>query len=121
MFFLPLPMKQNLETLKEAENSNKVTKFTLPNPELYIIVNGKPTKNKCIWRSLVNIKDVKAAVDKLRAINFLYNTVDESVDDAAKEVIEVSNNTTSKMLEKANESDIAGFQAYTIRHCSILD
>ena len=89
----------------------------LPNPELYIILNGKPTKQKFVWRSLVNVNDVKAAVEKLKEINFLYSTVDrESVDDAAEEIIEVVNNTTSQMLERATASDIAGFQAYTIRN-----
>ena len=89
----------------------------LPNPKLYIILNGKLTKQKFVWRSLVNVKDVKAAVKKLKEINFLYSTVDhQSVDDAAKEIIEVVNSTTSQMLEKATESDIAGFQAYTIRN-----
>ena len=38
------------------------------------------------------------------------------MDDAAKDIIEVVNNTTSQMLEKATESEIAGFQAYTIRN-----
>ena len=38
------------------------------------------------------------------------------MDDAAEEIIEVVNNTTSQMLERATASDIAGFQAYTIRN-----
>ena len=40
---------------------------------------------------------------------------DKSVDEAAKRVIEVTNNTSSTMVEKATASDIAAFQAYTIR------
>ena len=32
-----------------------------------------------------------------------------------KEVIEVVGNTTCKMLEKANEADVQGLQALTIR------
>ena len=117
MFFLPLPMAKTLDTLDKVEHSSQAIMSALPNPELYIILNGKPTKQKFVWRSLVNVKDVKAAVEKLKEINFLYSTVDhQSVDDAAKNIIEVVNNTTSHMLEKATESDIAGFQAYTIRN-----
>ena len=42
--------------------------------------------------------------------------VDDSVDEAAKRVIEVTNGTSSTMLEKATDDDIAGFQAFTIRN-----
>ena len=38
----------------------------LPDPELYIIVNGKPTKSKIVWRSLVNVAHINAAVHKLK-------------------------------------------------------
>ena len=40
MFFLPLPLNKTLETLDQIEHGDD-----LPNPELYIIVNGKPTKS----------------------------------------------------------------------------
>ena len=112
MFFLPLPMKRTLETLNQVESS----KIALPDPELYIIVNGKPTKNKVVWRTLVDVNRVKSAVDKLKQINWLYKDVsDDAVDDSIKQVIEVVNSTTSTMLEKVDESDIAGLQAYTVR------
>ena len=39
----------------------------------------------------------------------------ESVDEAAKRVIEVTNSASSTMLQKASADDIAGFQAYTIK------
>ena len=116
MFFLPLPLNKTLATLDEVEQSTSA-KSALPNPELYIIVNGKPTKLKVVWRSLVDVNHVKAAIQKLKDTNWLYSKVtDESVDEAAKQVIEVSNNTTSTMLEKASESEIAGFQSFTIRN-----
>ena len=38
------------------------------------------------------------------------NVYDESV--AAKQVVEVINNTSSTVLEKATKEDIVGFQAY---------
>ena len=102
------------ETLDEVRDSSKVA---LPNPELYVIVNGKPTKGKVVWRNLVNVNQIKTAVQKLTEINWLYKNVDdESVDEAAKQVVEVINNTSSTMLEKPTKEDIVGFQAYTIRN-----
>ena len=41
---------------------------------------------------------------------------DNSVDEVAKKFIEVTNGTSSTMLEKATDDDIAGFQAFTIRN-----
>ena len=58
MFFLPLPLEKTMATLDEVEESD------LPNPELYIIVNGKPTKNNVVWRNLLPINDIKAAIKK---------------------------------------------------------
>ena len=53
---------------------------------------------------------------KLKEINWLYRNVDDDTIDAlSKEVIEVVNNTTCKMLEKATETDVQGLQAFTIR------
>ena len=113
MFFLPLPLKKTFETLDQVKMTTKGEE-ALPDPELYIIVNGKP---KVVWCSLVNVNNVKTAVRKLKEINWLYSEVDdESVDDASKQVIEVVNSATSTMLDKADDSDIAGFQAFTIRN-----
>ena len=64
MFFLPLPIKKPLETLNEAELSK-----SFPDPEIYIILNGKPTKKRIVWRILVDVNKVKRAVDKLKQIN----------------------------------------------------
>ena len=115
MFFLPLPLSKTLATLDEVGQSGSA-KSALPNPELYIIVNGKPTK-QVVWCSLVDVNQVKAAIQKLKDINRLYSEVtDKSVDEAAKQVVEVTNNTTSTMLEKASENEIAGFQSFTIRN-----
>ena len=50
------------------------------------------------------------------SLNWLYSEVtDDSVDETAKQVVEVTNNTTSTMLEKASENKNAGFQSFTIR------
>ena len=88
----------------------------LPDPELYIIVSGKSSKNKILWQSLVNIAQIKAAVQKLKTINWLYADIDDSsVDDASRRIIECVSDTTSSMLVKASSEDISSFQAYTIR------
>ena len=66
-----------------------------------------------VWHSLVNVDLMKIAAQKLKETNWLYKNVDDkSVDETAKQVIEVTNNTSSTMVEKASESDIAAFQAY---------
>ena len=64
-----------------------------------------------VWRSLVNVHHIKAAINTLRSCNWLYKHVqDSSVDESTKHIIEVANNATSKMLEKASDN------AYTIRN-----
>ena len=44
MFFLPLPFNKTLETLGEVKHLSSA----LPEPELYIILNGKPTKQQVV-------------------------------------------------------------------------
>ena len=63
-------MKKTLHTLDEAELSK-----CFADPEMSIILNGKPTKKRIVWRSLVDINKVKRAVDKLKQINWLYKDV----------------------------------------------
>ena len=51
----------------------------------------------------------------MQDINWLYKSVDDdAVDNAAKQVIEVANNATNKILEKASKDNVADFQSYTI-------
>ena len=40
----------------------------------------------------------------------------DSVDEVYKKVIEITNSATSRMLAKASESDVSGFQAFTVRN-----
>ena len=88
----------------------------LPHPELYILVNGKPSKLNVVWRSLINVDALKGAIHKLKEINWLYKEVDEDdLDDVAREVIETVSDTSSTMLERASKEDVAGFQSFTIR------
>ena len=89
MFFLPLPLQNTLDILDEAgfkaEFLSSETTPNFPHPEVYIIVDGKPTKNNTVWQGFVNIDNLKCAVEKLRDTNWLYRNVDEcSVDEAAK-------------------------------------
>ena len=111
MFFLPLPLGKTLQSIEEVKGSS------LPHPELYIMVNGKPAKGKVMWRTIVDVKKIKAAIHKLRQINWLYKNVDlSSIDEATKKVIETVTDTTSIMLAKASPADIEQFQCYTIRY-----
>ena len=79
VFFLPLPSQNTVDRLdKVGFGSGRLhdNSTTLPDPELYIIDDKRPTKDKVVWEGLVNIDQVKEAVDKLREINWLYSTVD---------------------------------------------
>ena len=117
MFFLPLPLQNTidkLDTLGMPKQSEGVD--VLPDPELYILLDGRPTKDKVVWQSLVDVSDIKRAVKKLKETNWLYRNIDESsVDDAAKNTIEVVNSTTSSLIERCSSADIAELEAYTIR------
>ena len=65
IFFLPLPMEKTLEMLEEVNIDDQCP---LPSPELYIMVNGKPSKEKVVWRTIVNVDAVKAAISTLKAL-----------------------------------------------------
>ena len=65
MFFLPLPMHKTMETLGDVEE----TEVALSNPELYIIDNCKPAKDKVVWCSLVDVNDIKVALNKRKQTN----------------------------------------------------
>ena len=44
----------------------------LPDPELYSLLDGRPTKDKVVWQTLVDVNDIKKAVNKLKETNWLY-------------------------------------------------
>ena len=113
MFFLPLPHNKTIETLNDV---TEALPSSLPSPELYIIVNGKPTKTNVVWRSLVDVNAVKRAKEKLEEINWLYRELDDNVVDEAVKNVEVANNATEPMLEKATSNEIADMQSFTIRN-----
>ena len=110
MFFLPLPMERTINDLI-SDQSN-----VLPDPELYILVDGQPTKDKVVWQTLVDVEDIKTATDKLKEINLFYQDVNDGIiDDSAKKTIEIVNSTSSKLSEKCSKEVVEGLQAYTIR------
>ena len=87
----------------------------LPSPELYVIVNGKPTKQKVVWRSTVNVNALRASLRKLKEINWLYKQVpSDCTDDVARQVVETADSTTSTMIVKANKEDVASYNSYTM-------
>ena len=116
MFFLPLPLDKTVQTIDDVINSRGMSSVGLPDPELYIVVSGNPSKQKVLWQSMVNVAHVTAAIKKLKQINWLYANIDDSsAGDACKRIIESISDTTSTMLVKATAEDVRSFQAYTIR------
>ena len=119
MFFLPLPLQNTIEAFDDLGIPNDLMSEDLqllPDPELYILLDGRPTKDKVVWQTLVDVNDIKKAVTKLKETNWLYKNIDEnSVDDAAKKAIEVVSSTSSTLIKKATKADIAELEAYTIR------
>ena len=45
MFYLPLPLNNTFDTVTGVEGN-----ASLPDPQLYVIVNGVPTKHKVVWQ-----------------------------------------------------------------------
>jgi len=60
-------------------------------------------RNRVICSIVVDVNQFKAAIQKLNR-----ELVYKSVDEAAKQVVEVTNNTTSTMLEKASKTRLLG-------------
>ena len=68
-------------------------------------------QRKVVWCSLVDVNRDKAAIWKLKDIN--REVTGESVNEAAKQVVEVTNNTTSTMLVKMR---LLGSSRFMIRN-----
>ena len=115
MFFLPLPLHNTIAALDSLGMPCEGDSM-LPDPELFILLDGQPTKDKVVWQSLVDVNHIKRAVNKLKETNWIYQNINQdSVDDAAKKAVEVVSSTTSSLIEKATETDLAELEAYTIR------
>ena len=135
MFFLPLDLHNTLERLDEAGFTSDSTineLVGLPDPELYIIIDSRPTKDKIVWQSLVDVPRVKLAAQKLREFNWLYGSVDLAcVDEAAKKTVnaakmmeteegakktmDIVNDASSHIIEKASDEDVAGLRTFTVK------
>ena len=46
--------KQAIDQVKRSSSGETA----LPNPELYIIVNGKPTSSNIVWRTPINVENI---------------------------------------------------------------
>ena len=129
MFFLPLDLQNTLERLDEASytSNSTIDKLVgLPDPELYIIIDSLPTKDKIVWQNLIDVPHVKLAAQKLQETNWLYGLIDLACnDDAAKKTVDAAKVVdsvdaaektmgiaTSHVIEKASDEDV---QAYTVR------
>ena len=77
MFFLPLPLQNTIEAFDDLGMPNDLTEDlqVLPDPELYILLDGQPTKDKVVWQTLVDVNDIKTAVKKLKETNWLYKNI----------------------------------------------
>uniref|UniRef100_A0A1X7V5P8 Uncharacterized protein n=1 Tax=Amphimedon queenslandica TaxID=400682 RepID=A0A1X7V5P8_AMPQE len=103
--------------MKTSSKAEHFRPKNLPNPKLLVILNSEATINKKVRRTLVDVKKVQAAFDKLKDINWLYgNLDDESLDDVAKKVVETAYSAISIMVEEATDEDILSFQSYTIQN-----
>ena len=101
--------KPDLELRLQAENNKAIAEYRKA-------VEDYP-KNVC--KSLVDINEIKKAVQTLKDINWLYKDVrEDSVDEAVQDVVEVVKKTSSTVLEKATKEDISNLQCYTIRNLS---
>ena len=61
MFFLPLPLQNTIEAFDDLGINNLMSDDLqmLPDPELYILLDGRPTKDKVVWQTLVDVNDIK--------------------------------------------------------------
>uniref|UniRef100_A0A1X7VK32 OTU domain-containing protein n=1 Tax=Amphimedon queenslandica TaxID=400682 RepID=A0A1X7VK32_AMPQE len=59
---LPEELENLVEKTMETLNEVDIDSNHLPNPELYIIINGQPAKSNNVWSSLVDVNKIKAAL-----------------------------------------------------------
>ena len=105
-FYLPLPLERTLQTLDEVDGS------LAANPELYIIVNNKPTNSNKVWRNLVNVR--RPSKSSNRPTGCTKPSTKTPLTNWPREIIEVVSSASSTMLEKASDEDISGLHSYTI-------
>lgn len=68
-FHLPMPLQKTLEKLPRPDQA------IIPNQDLYILVRGQPTKQRQVWQSFVNVKNIYEALEWLKINNSLYKDI----------------------------------------------
>ena len=80
IFYLPIPLEKAMETLNEVGiDSNH-----LPDPDLHIIIYGQPTKLNNVCHSFVDGNKIKAALRKIKEINWLFRSVNFQMTNSRK-------------------------------------
>jgi ATP-dependent DNA helicase PIF1 len=113
VFYLPLPVEQHAAMLPKG----------LPlNHELYVLVNGMPTKKKVIWQDIISIEKITNALKTLIEINPLYrdlnisdNYVDNYVFGTEDDVMPILKPGPDALLKKVSPIDASDLY----RHYSI--
>ena len=73
-FFLPMPFDKTQELLDSINMPQDLASQVysiLPDPHVFILLDGKPTKDKVVWQSMVDVDNVKEAMQKLKKTNWL--------------------------------------------------
>ena len=102
--YLPLSTKTTVETSDQVQSLSE----SLPVPEVSIFLHTAPTKRNVVYRSLISVDKITAALQWLTCNNSFYCDVDEScIEDET--VIQELDKATSDVLKETD------FQSYTIR------
>ena len=67
-FHLPMPFDKTQETLDAISMPQDLSSQVysiLPDPHVFILVDGKPTKDKIVWQSMIDVSNVRQAVQTL--------------------------------------------------------
>lgn len=87
MFFLPLPLSNTLETLANVDDGMAMYNVARSSAVRHCQWCAY-TKDKVMSQTSVDVKRIKAAIQKLRETNWLYQNVsDLSLDDVGRKVV----------------------------------
>jgi len=60
-----------LDSINVPQDLASAVYSVLPDPHLFIPLDGKPTKDKIVWQSMIDVDNVKEAVQRLKQTNWL--------------------------------------------------